>query len=84
MGAEAVVDYALRFKVEFGRGTWVCGYRDDMIAYIPSRRVWAELNVTFLGSQRIMPDAQHLTHLIHRRGGRGNGRSPRSRCSVAR
>jgi len=42
MGAETVVDYALRFKVEFGRGTWVCGYADDMIAYIPSRRVWAK------------------------------------------
>jgi hypothetical protein len=42
MGAETVVDYALRFKVEFGPGTWVCGYTDDMIAYIPSRRVWAE------------------------------------------
>jgi hypothetical protein len=42
MGAETVVDYALRFKVEFGHGTWVCGYADDMIAYIPSRRVWAE------------------------------------------
>ena len=42
MGAETVVDYALRFKAEFGRGTWICGYTDDMIAYIPSRRVWAE------------------------------------------
>jgi neutral ceramidase len=42
MGAEAVVDYALRFKREFGPGTWVCGYADDMIAYIPSRRVWEE------------------------------------------
>jgi neutral ceramidase len=42
MGAEAVVDYALRFKKEFGPGTWVCGYADDMIAYIPSRRVWEE------------------------------------------
>ena len=42
MGAEAVVDYALRFKNEFGPGTWVCGYADDMIAYIPSRRVWEE------------------------------------------
>lgn len=42
MGAETVVDYALRFKAEFGRGTWVCGYADDMISYIPSRRVWAE------------------------------------------
>ncbi|HUQ70879.1 MAG TPA: neutral/alkaline non-lysosomal ceramidase N-terminal domain-containing protein [Planctomycetaceae bacterium] len=42
MGAETVVDYALRFKHEFGPGTWVCGYADDMIAYIPSRRVWEE------------------------------------------
>jgi hypothetical protein len=42
LGAEAVVDYALRFKREFGRGTWVCGYADDMIAYVPSRRVWDE------------------------------------------
>jgi hypothetical protein len=41
-GAETVVDYALRFKREFGPGTWVCGYTDDMIAYIPSRRVWEE------------------------------------------
>ena len=42
MGAETVVDYALRFKGEYGPGTWVCGYADDMIAYIPSRRVWEE------------------------------------------
>jgi hypothetical protein len=42
MGAEAVVDYSLRFKAKYGSGTWVCGYVDDLIAYIPSRRVWAE------------------------------------------
>jgi hypothetical protein len=42
MGAEAVVDYSLRFKAQYGRSTWVCGYVDDLIAYIPSRRVWAE------------------------------------------
>lgn len=42
MGAETVVDYALRFKRTFGPGTWVCGYVDDMISYIPSRRVWEE------------------------------------------
>lgn len=41
-GAETVVDYALRFKGEYGPGTWVCGYVDDMISYIPSRRVWEE------------------------------------------
>jgi neutral ceramidase len=42
MGAETVVDYALRFKREFGPGTWVFGYADDMISYMPSRRVWEE------------------------------------------
>ena len=35
MGAETVVDYALRFKSEFGTNTWVCGYADDMISYNP-------------------------------------------------
>lgn len=42
MGAETVVDYALRFKTTYGPGTWVLGYTDDMISYIPSRRVWDE------------------------------------------
>lgn len=42
IGAETVVDYALRFKKKYGKGTWVCGYADDMISYIPSRRVWEE------------------------------------------
>jgi hypothetical protein len=42
MGAETVVDYALRCKTKYGPGAWVCGYVDDMISYIPSRRVWLE------------------------------------------
>ncbi|MBI2302284.1 MAG: hypothetical protein HYU66_25555 [Armatimonadetes bacterium] len=42
IGGEAVVDYSLRFKREFGPGTWVCGYANDMAAYMPSRRVWEE------------------------------------------
>ncbi len=42
MGAETVVDYALHFKKIYGTQTWVCGYTDDMISYIPSRRVWEE------------------------------------------
>jgi lysophospholipase L1-like esterase len=42
MGAETVVDYALRFKREFGPNALVFGYVDDMISYIPSRRVWEE------------------------------------------
>jgi hypothetical protein len=42
MGGETVVDYALRFKSQWGPSTWVLGYTDDMAAYIPSRRVWDE------------------------------------------
>ncbi len=42
IGGEAVVDYSLRFKQEFGPRAWVCGYANDMAAYIPSRRVWEE------------------------------------------
>ena len=42
IGGEAVVDYSLRFRREFGPATWVCGYTNDMAAYIPQRRVWEE------------------------------------------
>lgn len=43
IGGEAVVDYSLRFKREFNQqATWVCGYANEMAAYIPSRRVWEE------------------------------------------
>jgi hypothetical protein len=42
IGGEAVVDYSLRFKNDFPGMTWVCGYSNDMVAYIPSRRVWEE------------------------------------------
>jgi hypothetical protein len=42
LGGEAVVDYALRFRQEFGPRTWVCGYAHEMVGYVPSRRVWDE------------------------------------------
>jgi hypothetical protein len=43
LGGEVVVDYALRLKAELGRETtWVAGYSNDVMAYIPSRRVLAE------------------------------------------
>ncbi|MDO8544508.1 MAG: neutral/alkaline non-lysosomal ceramidase N-terminal domain-containing protein [Opitutaceae bacterium] len=42
LGGEVVVDYALRFKAEFGPATWVTGYCNDVMAYIPSARVLAE------------------------------------------
>ncbi len=43
LGGEVVVDYALRLKGELGgANTWVAGYANDVMAYIPSRRVLAE------------------------------------------
>jgi hypothetical protein len=42
LGGEVVVDYAVRFKGEYGADTWVAGYVNDVMAYIPSARVLAE------------------------------------------
>ncbi len=43
LGGEVVVDYALRFKRNFGSSTtWVSGYCNDVMAYIPSLRVLKE------------------------------------------
>ncbi len=42
LGGEVCVDYALRFKREFGANAWVNGYANDVMAYIPSRRLWEE------------------------------------------
>jgi neutral ceramidase len=42
LGGEACIDYALRFKREFGSRVWVTAYANDVMAYIPSRRIWEE------------------------------------------
>lgn len=43
LGGEVVVDYALRLKASHGaKTTWVAGYSNDVMAYIPSRRVLTE------------------------------------------
>jgi hypothetical protein len=43
LGGEVVVDYSIRLKKELGAGrTWVAGYANDVMAYIPSRRVLDE------------------------------------------
>jgi hypothetical protein len=42
MGGEVVVDYSLRFEREYGPGTWITGYANDVMAYIPSERVRQE------------------------------------------
>lgn len=43
LGGEVVVDYSLRLKRELGpTKTWVAGYTNDVMAYIPSARVLKE------------------------------------------
>ncbi len=42
LGGEVVVDYSLRLKREFGPMTWVAAYANDVMEYIPSRRVLKE------------------------------------------
>jgi neutral ceramidase len=43
LGGEMVVDYSLRFKAEYGWDTtWVAGYSNDVMGYIPSLRVLKE------------------------------------------
>ena len=40
---EPVVDYALRFKSELGwQDTWVSGYNNELLCYVPSERVLRE------------------------------------------
>jgi hypothetical protein len=43
LSGEVVVDYSLRLKSELGADrTWISGYSNDVMAYIPSRRVLGE------------------------------------------
>ncbi|MCA9271335.1 MAG: hypothetical protein KDA41_22785 [Planctomycetales bacterium] len=48
LGGEVVVDYAIRLKQQHGdepmghKNVWVAGYSNDVMAYIPSRRVLVE------------------------------------------
>ncbi|MDA0589572.1 MAG: neutral/alkaline non-lysosomal ceramidase N-terminal domain-containing protein [Planctomycetota bacterium] len=43
LGGEIVIDYQLRLKKELGEdSTWVTGYANDVMAYIPSERVLEE------------------------------------------
>lgn len=43
LGGEVVIDYVIRLKKELSPGkTWVAGYSNDVMAYIPSLRVLKE------------------------------------------
>ena len=51
LGGELVVDYALRFKAEYGADTWVAGYVNDVMAYIPSTRILHEDKLPRFGAR---------------------------------
>lgn len=43
LGGEITVEYSLRVKERLGQGrTWVTGYANDVMSYIPSERILAE------------------------------------------
>lgn len=42
LGGEVAVEYALGFEAAYGQGTWVTGYANDVMAYIPSKRIWED------------------------------------------
>ena len=42
LGGETVVEFALRFKENFGEDAFVMGYCNDVMSYIPSETVWDE------------------------------------------
>ncbi len=64
MGGEVVVDYALRLKQEIGEKTsgapvWFSGYCNDVMTYIPSRRVLEEGGYEGGGAMR------HIRSTVH-------------------
>jgi hypothetical protein len=65
LGGEVVVDYALGLTAKYGQDTWVLGYANDVMAYIPSSRVWKEggyesgaFSVYGIAAERWCPDIQ--------------------------
>lgn len=53
LGGEVVIDYVLRLKRELGdRPLWVAGYSNDVMAYIPSKRVLIEGGYEAAGAMR--------------------------------
>ena len=61
IGGEVVVDYSLRLKRELGknRAVWVAGYSNDVMAYIPSRRVLREGGYEGGGAMRYTRSTPH-------------------------
>lgn len=60
LGGEVVVDYSLRLKRELtGTPLWVAGYSNDVMGYIPSRRVLREGGYEGGGAMRYVRAVPH-------------------------
>ncbi|MEX2188521.1 MAG: neutral/alkaline non-lysosomal ceramidase N-terminal domain-containing protein [Pirellulales bacterium] len=79
LGGEVVVDYALRIKAELPHeNVWVAAYANDVVAYIPSRRILQEGGYEGIGAQAEYgflspwsPDAeQHIIDEVRRQAGK--------------
>jgi hypothetical protein len=72
LGGEVVVDYALLIKSDAGkdRSIFVAAYANDVMAYIPSRRILAEGGYEGLGAQAeygfLSPWSPEVETLIHK------------------
>jgi hypothetical protein len=65
LAGEAVADYALRLKVEYGwSNTWVAGYSNDYFGYTPSARVLKEGDYEAVNSGYIVPFSPAIEELI--------------------
>ncbi|MEX2402896.1 MAG: neutral/alkaline non-lysosomal ceramidase N-terminal domain-containing protein [Balneolales bacterium] len=53
LGGELVVDYAIEIKRIFGQDTFVMGYSNDVMAYIPSARILMEGGYEGASSQMV-------------------------------
>lgn len=67
IGGEVVIDYSLRLKKEFGEMTkgapvWVAGYSNDVMTYIPSKRVLLEGGYEGGGAMRYVRSTVHPAH----------------------
>lgn len=79
LGGEVVVDYALSIKAELpNQRVWVAAYANDVMAYIPSRRILQEGGYEGIGAQSEYgflspwsPDAeQHILDEVKRQAGK--------------
>ncbi len=66
IGGEVVIDYAIRLKQDIGEITgapvWVAGYSNDVMTYIPSRRVLEEGGYEGGGAMRYVRSTVHPAH----------------------